>query len=349
MALSSTLPAASAKVFETVGFEKTLVHSKERDENLTVLIWYPALPGGDLEAVGENRVFAGTKAFQNAPVAKGMHPLVLLSHGSGASVERMAWIAVELAANGFVVAGPNHPGTTSGDSTPEDTPKLWQRTNDLSTLLDHLLQDPVWRAAIDPERVGSLGFSLGGAAVLRSVGALATVEAYVRYCDTYPGMADCRWFKGGRAYRHGEEIKVRPFDLRSVNRARFEQREQDLRIRAVVAVDPALAAVFDPASLEPVNIPLHFINLGLPKTIPIAVKSDELAEGASSGSLDYVANAVHFSFLPECAPGAADFLKRIGETDELCADGGARPRAELHQELADKIVTVLQNSLSVGK
>eukprot|EP00903_Cladosiphon_okamuranus_P002208 g2206.t1 len=209
--------------------------------------------------------------------------------------------------------------------------------------------DPVWRAAIDPERVGSLGFSLGGAAVLRMVGALATVEAYARYCETYPDMADCRWFKGGRAYRDGEEIKVGPFDLRSVDRVRFEQREQEPRIRAIVAVDPALAAVFDPASLEPIDIPLHFINLGLPKTIPIAVKSDELAERAPSGSLDHVAGAVHFSFLPECAPGAADFLKRIGDTDELCADGGGRPRAELHQELADKILRVLHDSLPVGK
>lgn len=347
--LSSMPSAAFAGSPATVGVADIQIHSEARGEDLTVLIWYPAEPGGTPVTVGENRVFEGSPAYAKAPRRAGKHPLILMSHGSGASVERMAWIASALAKDGSFVAGPNHPGTTSGDSTPEDTPKLWERTDDLSTVLDRLLEDPEWAQGIDAEKVGSLGFSLGGAAVLRGVGATATVEAYARYCETYPDMADCQWFRGGRAYRDGAGIEVPPFDLRTVDREKFEQPERDHRVRAVVAVDPALAAVFEPSSLEPVEIPLHFINLGLPATVPVAVKSDDLVNKAPLGSLGHVSGAVHFSFLPECTPGAAEFLKQIGETDRLCEDGGTRSRAELHEELAAKIVAAFRQSLAVSE
>ncbi|MCK7612934.1 alpha/beta hydrolase family protein [Roseibium sediminicola] len=347
--LSSPPPTALAGSPATVGVDHIQVHSKARGEDLSVLIWYPAAPGGTPVAVGENQVFEGSPAYSKAPRRAGEHPLILMSHGSGASVERMAWIASALAAEGYIVAGPNHPGTTSGDSTPEDTPKLWERTDDLAAVLDRLLEDPAWRPGIDAEKVGSLGFSLGGAAVLRSVGATATVEAYAQYCETYPAMADCQWFRGGRAYRDGAEIEVPPFDLRTVDREKFEQPERDPRVRAVVSVDPALAAVFDLSSLEAVEIPLHVVNLGLPATVPVAVKSDDLVAKAPKGSLDHVSGAVHFSFLPECRPGAAGFLKEIGETDALCADGGTRSRAALHRELADKIVAAFRHALKVGE
>jgi len=348
-ALISPWPLAAAGANETVGVEEIRIRSEARNEDLSVLVWYPAEPGGTPVAVGENRVFAGTRAFAEAPLVDGVHPLILMSHGSGASVERMAWIAAALAKNGFVVAGPNHPGTTSGDSTPEDTPKLWQRSNDLSTVLSWLLEDKKWRKTIDPDKIGSLGFSLGGAAVLRSVGAAATVEAYADYCDTYPDMADCQWFAGGRGYRDGAELSVAPFDLRTVDREKFEQPETEPRIRSVVAVDPALAAVFDPSSLEAVDIPLRFINLGLPGTVPIAAKADDLAASAPLASLEHVAGAVHFSFLPECRPGTIEFLNQIGETDALCEDGGARLRGELHRELADKIVAAFNKDLATGE
>ncbi len=348
-ALVGTVMAGPAHAADGVGVDRIEVFSKARNADLSVRVWYPASPGGSPVLIGEDRIFEGTRARLKAPHAAGKHPVILLSHGSGATVEKMAWLAAALAKNGFIVAGPNHPGTTSGDSTPEDTPKLWQRTKDLSVVLDWLLQDRVWRETIDPHKIGSLGFSLGGAALLRSVGATATVEAYADYCDTYPSMADCQWFAGGRAYRDGVEITVAPFDLRTVDREKFEQLDQDPRIRAVVAVDPALAAVFDPSSVEGIGIPLRFINLGLPGTVPIAVKSDDLAAKAPLGSLDNIAGAVHFSFLPECRTGAADFLKRIGETDALCEDGGTRSRADLHEELSEKIRTTFREAFAVRK
>lgn len=343
---------ATSEVQTSVGVQSLTISPGAGRRELKGFVWYPAAPGGASVSLGEDRIFEGTAALEGALAAGGDHPLVLLSHGSGASVQKMAWIASRLVLSGYVVAGVNHPGTTTGDSTPEDTPKLWQRTADLSALLDLMLEEPDWAPLVDPERIGVLGFSLGGAAVLRIAGARARVEDLARYCENHPEMDDCRWYAGGTGYRDGERIDVPPFDLRSIDREAFEREENDARIAAVVAVDPALAAVFDPASLEAVDTPLTFINLGAAGTVPVGVRSEALAAAAPSGRLENVPGAVHFSFLPVCRPGAVAFLERIGESDRLCDDAGDlesdresdRERSALHEDIAQRVLEAFRRA-----
>ena len=118
---------AASQATELVGTREISIASPERGRSLSVTIWYPAGPGGEPVLVGDNKVFKGSPASANAPLASGRFPLVVLSHGSGGRVQGMSWLAANLARAGFVVAGPNHPGTTGGDSTPADTPRLWER------------------------------------------------------------------------------------------------------------------------------------------------------------------------------------------------------------------------------
>ncbi|URK88488.1 alpha/beta hydrolase [Rhizobium sp. RCAM05350] len=316
----------------------------ERGRDLAVTVWYPAEAGGEPVLVGDNKVFKGAPAFMNAPIVKGAFPLVVMSHGSGGRVQGMTWLARELAKAGFVVAGPNHPGTTSGDSTPADTPKLWERTQDLSAVINALTTDPSWSRAIDAGRIGVIGFSLGGAAAMEIVGAQANLDAYARYCDTYTKW-DCAWYAGGQAYVNDEPVKVDKVDLRTVDKTRFEQSNLDRRIQSAVLVDPGLAQAFEPESLQKIAIPMSFINLGRGETIPTAVIADRLAALSPHGSYATVADAVHFSFLPECKQGGAELLKALGEVDPICSDGGSRSRADIHAEVTRLVQDALQKTL----
>ncbi|MDR3516596.1 MAG: alpha/beta fold hydrolase [Azospirillaceae bacterium] len=345
MLMLTLATVSQARAADTAGVQQMSLPSPARGKPLSVTLWYPAGAGGHETLVGDSKLFTGTPARADAPIAGGRHPLIVLSHGSGARVETMAWLAASLAEAGFIVAGPNHPGTTSGDSTPEDTPKLWQRTDDLSTTITALTGDSRWSAAIDATRIAVLGFSLGGAAALDLAGGRVRLDAYVRYCDGNPAMADCVWFAGRKGFVDGEAISTAPFDLRTVDRARFEQSNRDARIVFAVLVDPSMAQAFDPQSLKDIAIPLLFINQGRADAVPVSVKADALTDQSRNARLIHVPDAVHFSFLPECKPGGAALLKSLGDGDTLCDDAGTRSRADIHAELRQHITTALVEAL----
>lgn len=336
--------SATAAHAAEVGVRTFDVAAPERGRDIEVSVWYPATAGGEADPAGGNRVFKATPALRDAPVAKGRFPLVLLSHGSGSRVEGMDWLAVALAEAGFIVAGPNHPGTTSGNSTPADTPKIWERTADLSAVIDRFSTDPAWRATVDPARIGVVGFSLGGSTALEIAGARADLEAYARYCDSYKKW-DCAWYSGGRGYVDDKPVDVEKVDLRKLDKARFEQSNRDPRIRAAVLVDPGLAQAYVADSLKVIDIPLSFINLGSPGTIPKAAIADGLAALAPHATYATVSEAVHFSFLPECRDGSAEFLKSVGEIDPICEETGSRSRADIHAELKHLIIGDLKRDL----
>lgn len=335
---------------EDVGLTSIPVSSKARDTNLDVTIWYPAKGGDGTPALSsENRIFQGTAVRKDATIKDGHFPLVLISHGSGSRAEGMAWIAAKLASEGFIVAGTNHPGTTSGDSTPADTPKIWERTNDLTTIVTALTTDGTWSGAIDGQRIGVLGFSLGGSAAMEIAGARAHLDAYVRYCEENAAMMDCQWFAGGRAYVNNEPVSVPKLDLRTIDKARFEQQNRDPRIRSAVLVDPGLALAFQPDSLRQIDIPLTFINLGSEGKIPPAVLADELAAQAPVSTYQQVDEANHFSFLPLCKPDADAFLKSVGERDPICEPAGPRDRKDIHAQLETMIVNAFNRTLKPGQ
>ena len=327
------------------GTRDILIPSESRQRDLAVTIWYPSAGGGERVMVGENRVFAGSPALADAKPAEGSYPLVVLSHGSGSTVKGMAWLAGALASAGYVVAGPNHPGTTSGHSTPADTPKIWERTDDLSTLVSALESDPQWGKLIDADSIGVVGFSLGGAAAMEFAGATASLENYARYCETYPTMADCNWFAGDTAYVDNTLVAVDPLDLRTVDKARFEQSNRDGRLKSAVLVDPSVARAFDAGSLKNIEIPMSFINLGQSGTVPVSVEAADLARLTPNGTHTYVADAVHYSFLLQCTPEAKPFLQSVGETDPICDDAGPRTRADIHAELVTLITAAFDRTL----
>ncbi len=334
---------------DVVGTRDITIHSPARNRDLSVTLWYPSNGEGKTITVGENRIFDGAQAVSNTTLSSGPRPLILLSHGSGSRAVAMAWIATTLAQAGYLVAAPDHPGTTSGDSTPEETPKIWERTDDISTIITSLTSDPELLKSVDAKRIGILGFSLGGSTALELVGGRANLDAYVQYCVDYAASMDCQWFAGGKGFKNDEPISVPTLDLRSVDKARFEQSNHDARIRTAVLVDPGLEVAFTKDSLAAIDIPLTFINLGSVGHIPVSVLSDQLAKDVAKASYAQVDDADHFSFLPVCKPGATDFLKSVGEIDPICEPAGPRDRADIHEELKRLIVDAFGTTLKADQ
>ena len=141
-ALALSLPLAAAA--EIAGVSTLTAPAAERGTDLDVTVWYPAGSGGTATSLGDSIFFQGTESLRDAEVAEGPFPLILLSHGAGLGgrPEAAAWLAAPLAARGFVVAAPRHPGNTGPDRSAAETLKLWLRPADLSATLDAVASDP---------------------------------------------------------------------------------------------------------------------------------------------------------------------------------------------------------------
>jgi predicted dienelactone hydrolase len=343
--IAATLLPLTASAETRIGATTLSIPSPQRGKPLAVSVWYPSDAKAPEALIGDNRIFTGAPAKPDAAINPGRYPLILLSHGSGSRAQGMAWIAASLAEKGFIVAGPDHPGTTSGDSTPIATPRIWERTQDLSNIITWMTGNPTWKASIDPGRIGVLGFSLGGSTALELIGARADLNAYADYCDRYTMMMDCQWFAGGFGFVDGERVASPVVKLREFDKAHFEQSNLEPRVTSAVIVDPGLATSFKAESLKEIKVPTTIINLGSPGGVAVAVYSYKLSAEIPGAQYHQIPGSNHFSFLPVCKPGAKEMMSEAGEVDPICDGEGLRDRAAVHQDADRLIVEAFEKTL----
>ncbi len=314
-----------------IGVSHAKAFAPIRDTNIGFDIWYPAHPGGRAVRVGGNGVFYGTPAGRGAPHKPGAFPVVILSHGAGGNAGQFGWIASALAASGFVVVLPNHPGTTTGNASAQAAVRVWERPADVSAVLDSLAADPDAYPYMDLEKISMLGFSAGGYTAMALAGARVDPERLGRFCDdTDHGMSDCAFLAHFGIDLHAMDLSPAGQDLR------------DARISDAVIVDPGIVGTLTAQSLGNISIPMQVINLGDPGTIPAGVDAAAAAALVPQARYHIVPDASHFSFLAECKPAGADILAKEGEPDALCDDAGGQSRRDIHETLVELIVTYLQ-------
>lgn len=316
---------------ELPGYDRLQVEAPHRGRPIEGAIWYPAGRATYKSAIGRDVVFRGTEALVGAAAQEGRHPLIVFSHGSGGNMDNMGWLLSGLAQNGAIVLAVNHPGSTSGDSSPRRSIRLWERPQDISAALDHLLADPAWVARIDPGRISAMGFSMGGATALALAGVEIDLKLYADYCDSVGEAAmDCLfWARGG-------------VDMRAVESEAGAKALADPRISATVAVDPGMGFGFTAGSVAAVDQPVMLLTLGAERPIALDVSpaGNDLARRLPGAVHEEIAAAWHFSFLGLCTEAAPAILADAGE-DPICEDPEGVDRAAVHAEAITRISAFL--------
>ena len=159
------------------------------DRPLTVEIWYPAAPtvepGGTYEAVPLRdpsvTVSLTGRAVRDAePLSDGRFPLVVISHGYPGNRFLMAHLGENLASKGYVTVSIDHTDSTYSDQAAFGS-TLYNRPLDQRFVIEAMaaLDGPVG-ALVDPERVGVIGYSMGGygALILGGAGVTQTAVDY---------------------------------------------------------------------------------------------------------------------------------------------------------------------------
>lgn len=331
LVLLAGLFATSARATENIGFRVIRIADPIRP--LEVAVWYPTDAKGDPTLVGDNPVKVGELVQEGAPPAPGRHRLVVQSHGYSGNWTNGAWLAVALVKQGYVVAAPNHPGTTSRDMD-KARAKLTERPRDLSRLIDFLTTDPAWSGFIEPDNVVAIGHSLGGWTVMALAGA--------RF-DPVRFDADCREHEALSACRVARNIGT---GQGSATRQSFDGLG-DKRIGAAVTLDLGLARGFDPGSLAGLSVRVLVIAADRgDKGIPAGLESGHLAEHLPKATTCSLAipGAAHFSFMPFCKPGAVALLEADNPGDGVvCRDGEEGQRRAVHEATIAEVLRFLRD------
>lgn len=301
---------------------------------LNIAIWYPTTETGSPERVGGNIVFYGTSALRDAAPESGEHPLLLLSHGYGGNWRNLNWLASEMAAQGYIVAAVDHPGTTTFNKRDQDAKELWRRPQDLKRAMTKIIATPALAGKVDMQRIAAAGHSLGGWTVMELAGARFNSTRFKNDCRTHFRLSACKLI-----HTLGIEENAEPLAADA----------SEPKIKAVVSLDLGLARGFTPKSLSQIAIPVMIMSAQVDSDeLPAKLESGYLAEylPAAGKRVVSVGGATHFSFMQQCKPGATAIIAEKEPGDEIvCMDGGIRSRASIHRQIAKDISLFLNQSL----
>ena len=311
-------PALATPHLASVGFAELQVPNGA-EPPLTVGVWYPVdgPPGVD-----------GTVVLPDAPIAGAHHPLIVISHGGGGSLESHADTAIALARAGFVVAAPSHRGDTYDDQS--QVLNIWRRPEQLRTVVTYMLETWAGRDRLAPDAVGAFGFSNGGFTVLIAAGAVPDLTRTGAYCKANPAHDLCQVLAQHGA-APGAAFKPPPAG----------EWAHDPRIKAVVVAAPAYGFAFDQAGLAAVRAPVQLWGGAEDRHQPPPWFEDAVRGGLPRApEFHRVAGAGHYDFLPPCG----DALARINP--EICRDPPGFDRAAFHARFNADITRFFLQALS---
>lgn len=328
LSLIAAVPAVAGPVGERI-VEYARPGAALRDaqgrDSQRVTIWYPAADGAveTPRTIGPaDRPFfiSGQAADDAAPAAFAAAPVVAISHGFGGSARQTAWLGVALARAGYVVIAPDHPGNNGfDDRTPTGAVLWWERADDLRLALDAVLADPAWAGRLDPERIGVVGYSMGGASALLGLGARPDPARLATLCAADPRDSLCvdtiRDGDFGTASR-AETLASSPAVVASAAGQGADR--TDARIDAALLIAPGLVPVFAPDSLAAIDAPVLILHGAQDRVVPPDA-SQTLAQALPNETLTILPDVGHNDFLGLC--GAAARLRYA----PLCLGDGGRP------------------------
>ena len=326
----SLIPALAAEA-DPAGYRTLSMAAPHHEGVLQGAIWYPTdQPGREVEVAG-NPVFFGVTVSEDAPMADGQHPLVMLSHGLGGHFRSLAWLAAGLAERGAIVIAVNHPNSTWGDFDLEAMLDHWTRVEDLALLLDWALADPGISAHVDPDRVMAAGFSYGGWTALSMGGLRGDLGGFAAFCQEYRARSTtCQALA-----RAGIDLGARAAAAWSASYA-------DDRITRVAAIDPALTWGLDAGHAGGLvgDVTLVGLGQGDDRLAGTDFDASGFARLLPDADILRLAPASHFSALPLCRPGAEAILEAEGE-DPVCTDPDGTDRAGVHAAIVNRLAADL--------
>ncbi|QXH33779.1 alpha/beta hydrolase family protein [Pseudomonas muyukensis] len=264
-----------------------------------------------------------TQVAEEAPVAMGQFPLLVISHGNTGSPMALHDLANGLARQGFVVVAVIHPGDNSRDHSRLGTlSNLYGRPLQISAAITAARADALLAPYLNDGKVGVIGYSAGGETALILSGARPDLERLRRYCEARPGDGDACKTHGVLIADHSELVP-----------------RADPRVGAVMLMAP-LSLMFGRHALAGVQVPALIYSGDRDQLLALEHNADALARKLPV-SPDYrlLSGAGHFVFM---APCDAEQHQRM---PVLCKDAEGVDRRHIHRSLRSATTAFFSQAL----
>lgn len=297
-----------------------------RERPIKTQIWYPT---GDTDVKDTELPFLLSPTVKDAQFVNKKHPLVLLSHGTGGNRLSLAFLAIELAKNGYFVIAPDHWGNTLDNKIPEYFIRYWERPLDMSFLLSSFLRDKRFNSYIDSNRIATIGFSLGGYTAL----ALAGIQL------------DCEILKLNALSELGRnEFIVPEFGdlsklINNISCKEVPSNLKDSRFKVHIALAPALGLGL-PEHKQKITSPVLIIGANNDQIAPIETNALKYSKiNPSSKIVKLPGKTGHYIFLNR---GTQQLQQ---EESIYYQDDKSIDRRVVHQKLTTEILNYLSQNL----
>ena len=302
-------------------------YDQSRERPLITEVWYPVdevAPAAPVEGL-----WVRCPEARDAPLkARGkQYPLIIMSHGSWSDRLNNSWMAETLVANGYIVASMDHYGNTWNNKIPECFVKLWDRPQDVSFVIDQILQNEKFAPYINPNRIGFVGYSLGGLTGI--------------------------WIAGGQVAQFDKPLmdaipaehvpsSLNEEIISSIDFSPAQHSYKDPRVSAVFVMAPALGYLFDMASLQSISIPVHIVASAGDQVVPLDSSASILASAIKKATLVLISpSASHYVFLNEVTKGGKMLLDK-----KVALDAPDIDRAKIHEDVGISAVRFFNQHLS---
>jgi len=304
---------------------------------LAARVWYPAAPGSPMQTFRippGNPVFLAGDAAWEAELAdrRDPYPLIIMSHGTGGASMQMMWLGRELAKQGFIAVAVDHHGNTAAEEAydPRGFRLPWERALDLTRLVDLILDDPYFGPRIDPDRIGAVGYSLGGYSVIALAGGRTDLSRFEEFCSSDARDATCDP-QPEFPEAESEFRKLPPDDpVTTASLSRQASSFRDDRIKSFVALAPALVQAFSAQSLRDIDAPLLVIAGSGDVVAPVATNAGQLSDMVPDAELIILGGAGHYVFLSKCNLRGKLLVP-------VCKDPKGIDRSQSHKDVAASV------------
>ena len=304
----------------SVGFHRLTFLDPLDERPMHAIAFYPSTGKEGRSRIGTYQI----DATENARIATGRYPLLMLSHGNTGTPLALHDVATALARKGFVVVAVLHPGDNYKDHSRLGTlSNLYGRPMQISAAIDATLRDRRLSRYAVPDEVGVIGYSAGGETALILGGAQPDLERLRRYCQERPEDRDA-------CTRQGELIADRD-DLVPV---------ADARVQALLLLAP-LSLMFGRDTLSEVHVPVLLYSGDGDKLVFPDKNSDALARKLPTApEFKIIPGAGHFVFMAPCTD------EQMATMPGLCTDAEGVDREDVHRDLIYEAGRFFRQSLT---